>query len=398
MELHGACSILALFLITLPAFAIPPVPKLHFEDKIIEDVNTVISCSFNNTNYIDVNLEIKSNATTLKNCQQKTVTETKQVSSTKKTCTVEVTRSMHKMEFICEAYLKTQSKPEKMYLQTEPEFTDCPDTLVWIEQKENSFHCKATGYPHPNVTCQKGDAKYLEGVKYKTFRYMTGTYSCIAINFDKDSRDVEVTVQYKPEVLNITMTPPLHNYGDDVTMTCEADGVPAPTYCWITASSDVHFSPDNKTITVHNMKSSHLGKYQCVASNKHGNHSREEELSREAQPTISELEVEPSTNVLQGDNLTLSCQASGFPAPTLHWIYPNAEVEISPNKSTLQIWNAKKENMGNYSCTARNKHGSAIKSWKITLEGEKNGGDRMESSITTMFTVLITISLMFCLS
>ncbi|XP_044134726.1 contactin-4-like isoform X1 [Bufo gargarizans] len=343
-----------------------PIPELIYKDNIIEDDDTEITCGLHYTDpSLVVNLKIKGNAT-LQNCVTRKY-QSKNGISTNETCTLEVTKEMDKMEFICEAQFKTQSEPKKMYLQTEPTITDCPNNLVWIEKEENSFHCEATGYPLPIVTCRIGNTKYSEGVKFRALRNMTGTYICTAKNFDQISKPVEVIVQYKPEVLEIKVSPPLHNDGDTVTMMCKADGEPAPTYSWETPSSNVQFSPDNTTITIQTMTKSHLGKYSCTARNKHGHHSLKEDLTLEAKPKISEVKVEPSVEVFEGNNVTVSCEASGFPPPTLSWVHPKAEVQVSKDKRTVKIWGIKKEHMGNYSCAAQNKYGTVTQSQQITL-------------------------------
>ncbi|KAM3925287.1 limbic system-associated membrane protein-like isoform 2-T3 [Leptodactylus fuscus] len=393
MKLH--LHFVALSLVSSTVLALLPIPKLHFDEQIIEDDETVITCTLKYTELLEVNLEIKGN-TTFRDCKQKTENQTNNEIQTIKTCKIDVTKEMDQMEFTCEAQFKTQSKPEKMYLQTEPTITDCPDKLFWVEGEENSFHCKATGYPTPTVTCKKDNVDYKEGQNYKTFRNMTGTYSCVARNFDADKKSVEVSVQYKPKVLEIKVNPPLRDEGDTVTLTCKADADPAPTYTWRTIQpSNVQFSPDNTTITIQGLKKSHLGKYMCTASNKHGSHSLEEELALAVKPKMSNIKVEPSMEVLEGDNITLSCEAKGSPPPTLSWVTPSLEVQRSPDNRTLKIWRLQKKHIGTYSCSAQNKHGKDSRTQIITLAGK---GDKTETSITIILTMLMSTSLMFYLS
>ncbi|XP_073510199.1 neural cell adhesion molecule 2-like isoform X2 [Phyllobates terribilis] len=374
-----------------------PIPELSFEENIIEDEDTKITCKLRDMKGVEVNLEIKGNKT-LTNCEEmKKVESSNKGMYISKTCKVEVTKEMDKMEFICEAHFKTQSPPGKMCLRSEPEFTDCPDKQVWIEGHESSFHCKAAGYPLPNVTCAKGQAKFKEGEKFKPLRNMAGTYTCTAINFDEDSKSVEVSVQYKPEVLDIKVNPPLHNDGETVTMTCNAVGEPSPTYGWKTASPDVQFSANNTTITINSMKVNHHGKYRCTASNLHGEHSLEQELVLAVQPKISDIKVEPSMDVFEGDNVTLSCVTSGFPQPVVSWPNLNSEVELSPDQHEIKIWGIKKKHEGNYSCTAQNKHGTVTQSRQITLSEKGNSGHRVEMSVLAVLALLLPAGLIFCL-
>ncbi|XP_056426565.1 neuronal growth regulator 1-like [Hyla sarda] len=365
MKLHLLFSVLIVVFNTEKGSGIP-VPKLHFQDKIYEDEDTDITCTLQNTACLDVTLEIKGNAT-LTHCKETPADCSQNRYDTRKVCTVEITKDMDKMEFTCEAHFKIQSKPEKMYLQREPTITVCPDKLVWKEGEENSFQCLSDGYPQPNVTCRKDNLIYPVGEKFTTSRNMTGNFSCIARNFDEVSKRVEVSVQYKPKVVAVIVNPTLHNEGDAVTITCEADSNPSPTYSWETPSSDIQFSPNNKTVTIHKVSRSHLGTYRCTASNMHGSHSLQQELTLAAQPKILAIETEPSTEVLKGQNLTMTCIATGIPAPSLSWKHPSAMVETSKDPDTITIWNMSMEHAGNYTCTAQNKYGIATQSQKITL-------------------------------
>ncbi|XP_073446719.1 limbic system-associated membrane protein-like isoform X2 [Dendrobates tinctorius] len=372
-----------------------PIPELSFEDNIIEDEDTQLTCRLPHMEGVEVNLEIKGNKT-LTICEKmKKVEVANKGMYTIRTCTLEVTKEMDKMEFICEAHFKSQSPPKRMYLRTEPEFTDCPDKQVWIEGHESSFHCKATGYPLPNVTCAKGQAGFKEGENFKALRNMTGTYTCTAINFDKVSKPVEISIQYKPQVLDIKVDPPLHNDGDTVTMTCKAVGLPIPTYKWKTTSPDVQFSADNSTITINNMKGHHHGKYRCTASNMHGDHSLEQELILAVQPKISDIKVDPSMDVFEGDNVTISCVTSGVPKPNVTWSKLDSEVELSPDQHEIKIWSINKKHEGNYSCTAKNKHGMVTQSRQIILAEKKNSGHRVEVSVSAVLALLLPAGVMF---
>lgn len=88
-----------------------PIPVLHFEENIIEDDDTSITCTLPYNDYPDVKLVIKGN-TTIKDCTPR------KGNYPNVTCTVEVTREMHEMEFTCEAEFKTLSLPQQMNIQS----------------------------------------------------------------------------------------------------------------------------------------------------------------------------------------------------------------------------------------------------------------------------------------
>ena len=80
----------------------------------------------------------------------------------------------------------------------------------------------------------------------------------------------------KPEITahpqNITKTE-----GENVTLSCNATGNPAPKISWIkdryhvTNNSEISFAADNKQLTITNVRRTDSGEYRCVASNSLGN-------------------------------------------------------------------------------------------------------------------------------
>ena len=95
-----------------------------------------------------------------------------------------------------------------------------------------------------------------------------GEYTCIAINeagFDNDT----VTLYIFP---NITRQP-VNQYvqcGDTVTLYCEADSFPPPTYQWERRNETGNFvaisGETNTNLTIVNIKHEEFGDYHCVAT------------------------------------------------------------------------------------------------------------------------------------
>lgn len=58
----------------------------------------------------------------------------------------------------------------------------------------------------------------------------------------------------------------------------------------------------------------------------------------------------------KNQNITVHCQASGDPQPTITWTKENGELSLGRSKvnvdGTLQIWNPKEEDSGRYTCVA----------------------------------------------
>ena len=63
--------------------------------------------------------------------------------------------------------------------------------------------------------------------------------------------------------------------------------------------------------------------------------------------------------------MTLSCQVSGVPAPTVSWIKPGGQRH---NEHTLQVTHIKRSEAGEYKCEASNECGTATKTATINVQ------------------------------
>ena len=74
--------------------------------------------------------------------------------------------------------------------------------------------------------------------------------------------------------------------GDNVTLSCKADGNPIPTISWtingsltaIKGNPRISFTKNKQQLTISNVERTDSGTYRCVASNKFGNASSDAAL------------------------------------------------------------------------------------------------------------------------
>ena len=97
----------------------------------------------------------------------------------------------------------------------------------------------------------------------------------------------EITVQPRTET---------KTEGDNVTLSCNADGNPVPTISWTKNGSPVDtsynsrigFSKDKKQLTIRNVNRTDSGEYRCVANNSVGNDtSKAAELNVKCKYTVN---------------------------------------------------------------------------------------------------------------
>ena len=70
-----------------------------------------------------------------------------------------------------------------------------------------------------------------------------------------------------------------------------------------------------------------------------------------------------NATVTEGENVTLSCDASGNPTPTISWTKDGSavnspRVSLSPDYKQLTITNVNKADSGQYRCVANNSNGT----------------------------------------
>lgn len=92
-------------------------------------------------------------------------------------------------------------------------------------------------------------------------------------------------------------------------------------------------------------------------------------------PGVDRVEpVEPVT-VVQGSLVTLTCEAHGFPLPTLTWMKDGQPLSLHRNllldgqETRLQLPDVARSDEGLYSCVASNQAGSSTKSFNLTVLG-----------------------------
>ena len=78
------------------------------------------------------------------------------------------------------------------------------------------------------------------------------------------------------------------------------------------------------------------------------------------------IESIPDENITEGDNLTLTCQASGTPPPTVSWIKVSSGQRTNGN--VLDFIHINRRQAGEYKCEASNECGNASELVNIDVQ------------------------------
>ncbi|XP_068685513.1 uncharacterized protein [Montipora foliosa] len=233
-----------------------------------------------------------------------------------------------------------------------------------LTEGENlNLSCQASGHPLPFVSWikvgsgQRTNSSNLELTNIQRNQY--GEYRCEASNpCNVDTNMATVDVQYQPEITHIS-APQTVNRGNVVTLNCTADGNPAATVRWTRLSDN---SDVNMPLTI--SRKDDEGNYRCTASNSIGSVTRETSIVVNF-PAI--VPLVDSIIVQKDGNVTLFCNASGTPPPSVMWTH--VSTGRTRYSETWLITDIQVSDLGEYRCDANNSNGRANDSVTIQFEG-----------------------------
>lgn len=87
-------------------------------------------------------------------------------------------------------------------------------------------------------------------------------------------------------ILTVSGSLPIRR-GENITLTCQADGSPAASYTWrLPNASNVIFIGNNSTVIIVHADGQNNGVYECTASNKHGQQHSQVEIQVEGKTRV----------------------------------------------------------------------------------------------------------------
>ncbi|XP_035660910.1 myosin light chain kinase, smooth muscle-like [Branchiostoma floridae] len=304
------------------------------------------------------------------------------------------------------------------------------DTEV-LEGDPIRLECRITGEPTPQVTWYR-DGKEVgdrQGVDPRTTYsnkvarlYIErahledeADYTCKAANCAGEARcTAEVLVnerlQLAPSgelpVFTLQLQDISAQDGDNVTFCCKVSGTPAPKVSWLYEGKPIKASEDFQVTSRGEDQSLHIpeifpedaGMYGCVAQNSAGTVTTSAKLKVKApakpdpvpdpepavKPKIPKLKEGPPIflkdplpqNIEEGNPLSLTCEVSGLPPPTVEWqkdgktVHKDRRVKMKKegNVFRLDITAALSTDSGCYTALASNARGSVSRDVSISVK------------------------------
>ncbi|NXR49752.1 MUC18 protein, partial [Hippolais icterina] len=172
-----------------------------------------------------------------------------------------------------------------------------------------------------------------------------------------ESRRVKVNIFYPAEhlKLQVVSSSALVKEGDNVTLVCEADGNPPPVFSfykknldeWQDLSSLADI--DNGVLNLHDVNKSSNGTYRCQSLDLDDMSQIQEDVDLVVNYIEGvHVKTEPSSTLLEGQNVTLSCDAYSPVGLTYQWRDEKGKMLVEGNRLVLK--NVTFENSNTFSC------------------------------------------------
>uniref|UniRef100_A0A3P9BW43 Neural cell adhesion molecule 1a n=1 Tax=Maylandia zebra TaxID=106582 RepID=A0A3P9BW43_9CICH len=263
-------------------------------------------------------------------------------------------------------------------------FKSTSNPQEFIEGEDADIVCDVVSSPPPTIIWKHKGSK-IQPAKDVRFKIMDnghlqirsikktdeGNYTCearVMARGEIDFKTMKVIVNVLPSIrvrhpeVNATA-----DVGKSALLACDADGFPEPTVTWahngvVLEDGDKYsLNEDGSELLIKHVTKVDEGDYTCIAKNKAGEKAEEVSLSVFVQPNITYLSNQTASEF--DDQVTLTCQASGDPTPTISWSFGNKSLDRNvvvrshARVSSLTLKNVQFTYAGQYLCTASNSIG-----------------------------------------
>ncbi|XP_064189331.1 vascular cell adhesion protein 1b [Anguilla rostrata] len=182
-----------------------------------------------------------------------------------------------------------------------------------------------------------------------------------------------VTLQYAPRNTSITVSPARElKEGDNVTISCYTDSVPAGRLVLRRVSegqkTDLQTSSDSTTsISLPSVQLSDSGLYECEALNEHGSQAASTRVIVKTPPRNTTVQVFPSSQVQEGQNVTICCRTVSFPPPAVILRKLDGGAELYSPNGTFLLLNLTLRDTGLYQVNVTNDLGYETEVFTISV-------------------------------
>ncbi|XP_062462138.1 vascular cell adhesion protein 1 isoform X5 [Pezoporus occidentalis] len=189
----------------------------------------------------------------------------------------------------------------------------------------------------------------------------------------------KLTANFGPQNTVITASPgnwPME--GDTLNLTCVTESNPPAQIVWRKhlADESIQLLTKNNVLSIPDAHFNDSGLYICEVTNLVTNKTEKATLDLVIQgaPDITELSIEPSTTVREGENVSIRCSAEGNPSPRIILRRKSDSADMGPySEGRILLPSVTFLNGGDYECVAENKFGKSRSEVTLNVKyGPKN--------------------------
>ncbi|XP_042365393.1 muscle, skeletal receptor tyrosine-protein kinase [Plectropomus leopardus] len=277
-------------------------------------------------------------------------------------------------------------------IQRAPRIITLLETVDILLDHNATFICEVESRPPADITWTKNN----HPIMYYDPRYITrekgqmltiphvresdnGEYCCLASNGIGEAAKSCGALQLK-------MKPQIKRHPTNVTLLVESKAVlpcvtlgnPKPDVTWLKDDELIRISDrvtilDYGALKIHNIQKEDAGQYRCVARNSFGL-AFSKPVTIEVQAPARILRVPKEKRVAYGSQISLECNATGNPIPTITWLengntITGASVEETlTGEVILSVLKVTVNKPALYTCLASNKHSAGANTVKATAK------------------------------
>nr|XP_015827628.2 hemicentin-1 [Nothobranchius furzeri] len=295
---------------------------------------------------------------------------------------------------VAENKVGNAEKHFSLMVQVPPRITGPKEEEVSvIEGHMVSLLCEVQAYPPPEITWTR-DGQILH---FSTSIHIlpggqmlqlpqarledTGQYVCTAGNSaGQDQKSFLLSVSVPPSLKprhDADTNTVTSQVGSSITLQCEARGVPEPEVTWykngLQLASGNGLKINGHQLEIIGAQTADGGTYTCKVSNVAGQVDRTFRLMVHVPPVL-DGPLRQTINYTLGSHVTLLCEATGVPVPSITWLKDGTSIESSlqwqwsVRGNKLELGPLTLSHAGRYTCVAKNSEGQTHKDYTLTVQ------------------------------